>query len=163
LNPTQWTGVVVFGCAALLCARAASISKVGAWGWIAVISFFCLLETVFGWRHRLHDFVISIIAPHGWYPSRRPFQALLLAILLVLFGLVASSLLKLWRKDRKAAVAAFSCLSALCLFLSEAISLHAVDAMLYRPIGPVLAIGWMWVLLASVTIFMAGTTRARKI
>jgi hypothetical protein len=108
-----------------------------------------------GLRHRLHDFVIAEIAPRGWYPSRRPAQALFLVALLLVFGLLARTVVKLRRKDPKAGLAAMCCLAALCLFLAEAISLHAVDAVLYRQIGGVMAIGWLWALLAGITVIAA--------
>jgi len=53
-------------------------------------------------------------------------------------------------------------LPAMCLLLSEAISLHARDKVLYRRIGPRLTIGWPWSLLAGTTMVLAGTVGAQK-
>jgi hypothetical protein len=54
----------------------------------------------------------------------------------------------------------------LWLFTIEAISLHAVDALMYAYIGPVLAIGWAWAALAltiTAAALVAGKIRRESV
>jgi hypothetical protein len=41
-------------------------------------------------------------------------------------------------------VAVIFTLGLLALFAVETVSLHTIDAIFYRPVGPVLLIGWLW-------------------
>lgn len=160
MNPTQLTGLIAFAASTLMCARAASVRGARAWRWLAIASLLFLVEVALGLRHQFHDLVIAEIAPRGWYPSRRPAQALFLLVLFVVFCLLARSAVKLRRVDRKAGLAAMCSLAVLCLFLAEAISLHGIDAVLYRLIGPVMVIGWLWAFLAGITAVAAGRVKA---
>ncbi len=46
-------------------------------------------------------------------------------------------------------IAASLTIIVLALFAIETVSLHAVDAMYYQPIAPILSIGWMWAIAAQ--------------
>jgi hypothetical protein len=155
MNPTQLTGLVMFAASTAMCVRAASNSGTRAWRWLAIVSVGCLLEVALGLRHYLHDLVVYSIAPRGWFASRRPAQVLFIAVLMITFGMLLRSALKLWKTDRKAGLAAICLLAAVGLFLAEAISLHAIDGVLYRKYGPVMAIGWLWAVLAGIIVVTA--------
>ena len=162
-NPTQLTGLIVFALAALACARAA-MPRRGAqgalwWGLAALQSAF-FLEVVFGLRHRSHDAVDSVLQAHGWYASRGTLQIGLIAVALVLAGVCVVALVRLRRIDAAAMVAVIASAVALWLFVIEAISLHAVDALMYTRLGPVMRIGWVWAA-ASALVALAALRAAR--
>jgi hypothetical protein len=56
-----------------------------------------------------------------------------------------------WRQGAGGAarLAASITIAVSALFAIEMVSLHAVDAVFYRPIGPVLMLGWVWVIAAA--------------
>jgi hypothetical protein len=77
------------------------------------------------------------------YSQRGPAQAALLIITVVL-ATVVTRLVVLRMARRRVAIALGSTAALLALFAVETVSLHASDAILYQPIGPVLLIGLLW-------------------
>lgn len=150
INPTQLTGLLVFGCAAIACAIAGRVCSERRWWRLAGVSSVCMLEVALGLRHRAHDLVDSVLQAGGWYGSRSHTQMLLLAIVALLAAGTLAWLLSLRGTAAEIRVSAAASLTALWLFAIEAISLHAVDALMYSLIGPVLVIGWAWAALALV-------------
>ena len=147
-NPTQLAGLFVFGCAAVACAFAAQVCGERRWWRLAAVSAACVLEVALGLRHRAHDLVDAVLQAGGWYAARSHTQVLLLAIVALLAAGTLAWLLSLRGTAVEIRVAAAASIAALWLFTIEAISLHAVDALMYAYIGPVLAIGWAWAALA---------------
>jgi hypothetical protein len=150
INPTQLTGLLVFGIAAIACARAGHVCKERRWWRLAGVSSVCMLEVALGLRHRAHDLVDAALQAGGWYDSRSQAQVLLLAAVALLAAVTLVWLLSLRGTATEIRVGAAASIAALWLFGIEAISLHAVDALMYTLIGPVLAIGWAWAALALV-------------
>lgn len=150
INPTQLTGLLVFGGAAIACAFAAQVCGERRWWRLAAVSSVCMLEVAVGLRHRAHDLVDSVLQAGGWYESRSQAQVPLLVIVALLAAGTLAWLLSLRGTAAEIRVAAAASMAALWLFGIEAISLHAVDALMYAYIGPVLAIGWAWAALALV-------------
>ena len=150
IDPTQLTGLLVFGCAALACAFAGRVCSERRWWQLAGVSSVCMLEVAFGLRHRAHDLADALLQAGGWYDARSPAQVLLLAIVALLAAGTLGWLLSLRGTTAEIRVGAAASMAALWLFGIEAISLHAVDALMYTHIGPVLAIGWAWAALALV-------------
>lgn len=150
IDPTQLTGLLAFGCAALACAFAGRVGRERRWWGLAGVSSVCMLEVALGLRHRAHDLVDSLLRAGGWYDARSPAQVLLLAIVALLAAASLGWLTSLRGTAAEVRVGAAAGMTALWLFGIEAISLHAVDALMYARIGPVLAIGWSWAALALV-------------
>ena len=152
MNATQLTGIVAFGAAALLCFRA-------RWVQIGAINAVLAIECVFGLRHRIHDLAVHLMGP--LYADRGSVQILLMGLILAL--LAGSGMLLLLSKRRLAPAHVTSAtLLAVALFSIEVISLHAVDAVLYRFVGDVMVIGWLWLALALVIAIGALRTKSRK-
>lgn len=152
MNATQLTGIVAFGAAALLCFRA-------RWVQIGAINAVLAIECVFGLRHRIHDLAVHLMGP--LYADRGSVQILLMGLILAL--LAGSGMLLLLSKRRLAPAHVTSAtLLAVALFSIEVISLHAVDAVLYRFVGDVMVIGWLWLALALVIAIGALRAKSRK-
>lgn len=167
INPTQWLGLCAFAVAAAACVRAAR--RCGRpWTGLAWWQAACAAEVVIDLRQRVHGGVDAWLAAHGAYATRLPLQVGLLA--LALSGMAGG----VWwaaagaRRDGPAqslsqslslflalTLARAASTAAVMLFVVESISLHAIDALMFTPIGPVLAVGWMWTAAAVVIIAAA--------
>jgi hypothetical protein len=155
INATQLAGLLAFGAASLACARAARARQQRLWLKLAAISTGFALEAVLGLRHRLRGAVDIWLQGEGLYDSRTPAQIGLLVLCALLLAWAVWGLAGLRRAGPHARVAATACAVTLCLFVIEAISLHGVDALMYANIGPVLAVGWVWMVLAGTTAWAA--------
>ena len=128
MDATQWAGVISFGLASLICL----VTACRPWPLLSMANACFAAECALGLRHGLHNAVAAAMA----------------------LGLGIASLLR-QRTDKagrpRNAAATTTLLSAL-LFVLETISLHDIDAVLYRPAGGLLVIGWLWLLLGAVTV-----------
>lgn len=148
--------------AALCAARRKAVPSgpaAATWRWISALQFLYVLEIWFGARHAAHDMANAVLRAMGWYAGRSDIQMVML-FATVLIGMVVS--LVMWRShwwSRQANVRAklaWVCTAAiLLLFLVETISLHAIDRVLYRPVGPVLLIAYAWVANAIAVTWLA--------
>lgn len=141
MNATQLVGIIAFGGAALLCFRV-------HWGLIGTINALLTLECVFGLRHRIHDVAVQMMG--SLYGERAGVQITLISIALALLGGSAKLLLRRWHQLPSPVVTATTLL-AIALFSIEIVSLHAVDAVVYRHVGGVMVIGWLWLFLGLAT------------
>lgn len=152
VNPTQLTGLVSFFAAALACLIAArrSGSETRVWYLLAFINSLFALETMIGLRHRAHDFVNSVLIAHGRYATREPAQEMMV-IAFATLGLTSMVLFLVRRRVRAGAarLAVAATIGILAVFAIETVSLHALDAVFYHPVGPVLAIAWLWLMAAA--------------
>lgn len=159
-NPTQAAGLIGFGLAAAAAGLAARRTSIGTgrrgWRAIAALQALCVAEVLIGFRHRAHDLVGVALQLHGTYGARVPLQQ---ELLIAALALGAATLLGLWWLTRREPVplriAAIATALGLGLFAIEAISLHAVDAVMYRSIDGLLLIGACWLALAAFVIAAA--------
>lgn len=145
MDATQWAGVLSFGLASAVCL----VTACRPWPLLAIVNGCYAAECVLGWRHGLHN--AAIAAMGEYYSGRTSIQMVLIAIAL---GLGAIFILAR-RTDpagRARTAAATATLVTALLFILETISLHDVDAVLYRPVAGLLIIGWLWLLLGGATI-----------
>ncbi len=152
MDATQWAGLVAFGSAAAACLSL----RVPSGRILAAVNGCLAAECALGFRHGIHDRVIALLG--DYYPERQPFQ-IALVLIAALTGLIL--LARRWRGARKTSVnvSLIATGAALLLFAVETISLHALDRLLYRPAGPVLFIGWLWIATGSLTMVSAITRR----
>jgi hypothetical protein len=154
VNWTQFVGLVAFCLAGL----SAFIASIGArsrsprlsslWRWIGIFQLLYFSEIVWGGRHFTHDLVNLTLRTYGLYQDRTLIQAVLLAGI-TLSGCLIVMLLRRWfDQDRlkcKFTRAAIFCTAALLLLFSvETISLHAIDDVLYRSLGPLVLVAYLW-------------------
>lgn len=142
MDATQLAGLLAFGSAALACL----VSPAPASLRLALINACFAAECALGWRHRVHDQAITLLG--DYYKERNPLQiALTAAALLAAIALLAKATRRMRREASPTPMLATGL--ALALFAIETISLHAIDRLLYHPMGPLLAIGWLWIALGS--------------
>lgn len=166
LNSTQVAGVTAFAVAALATAAAffseprARRSARRGWAVIGAIHLLLAIEVVAMLRHRIEGDVGDWLRTAGEYSGRRPGQ---LVVILFMVGVAIVVARRLLRRAPSARLAAAlgATLALLTLFAVESISLHQVDAIFYRPVGPILIVGWLWIACAAVTTFAAGLIHRR--
>jgi hypothetical protein len=154
-NPTQISGVLAFAAAAGACAWAARRTRERAavpWRWLAVANAGFTAEIVLGLRHEVHGAVDALLQANGWYAQREPLQQGLLVVALLAGGAGLVALLRACRSQRAAAPAVLASGVVGALFALELISLHAIDALLYRRIGPLMLIALLWAACAAVVV-----------
>jgi len=166
-NPTQFTGVLAFAAAILACLFAASRSRkrdAHVWTCLAIIYFLLLIEVLLGLRYRIRDFANDFLMVRGLYnDDRRVPQEAADLLLGSLAAWLVTMPLFFWRiGDFFVRVAVSITIALLGLFAIETVSLHAIDAILYRPIGGVVTIGWMWAAAAIGVCLIAMQASRRK-
>lgn len=168
LSPNWLTRTSVAGLSAFFIA---AVSSAGAWSqirirsslraghapeearlaaWLTVLETFLFLDMLFNWRWALHTHLMRLAMIYGRYEQRQYVQmaALVLLIALVIY---AVRLMARKQRSRAGAVAACSGLATLACWFLEIISLHVIDAVLYRRIGGFMVIAFIWLAL-GVTI-----------
>jgi hypothetical protein len=147
-NPTQIVGVLSFTAATITCMIAAHRSARDAriWKILALINCLIVVEICIGLRHRVNGFSESLLKVDGLYPKMHGEIQEIIIIVIGTVGLIIAALFLFWRSVARGAarIAASITVAVLALFAIETISLHALDAIFYRHIGPVLMIGWLW-------------------
>ena len=149
INTTQAAGLLAFIPAAAAAGGAYwAIGREGRaprryWGAMAAIQLILTIEIMGSFRHQLNLVIGGWLQADGLYGERRPAQAAVIVATLLL-ALALTALVVRNAPTRAQALAAGATAGAVIVFAIECISLHAVDAYFYRPVGPIMAIGWLW-------------------
>jgi hypothetical protein len=156
-NPTQLTGVLAFSVATIACAIASRRTQGRdrrLWTLLAALNFLFFVEIFAGFRHRIHDLADGLLMTSGLYDERHGPQEMIVMSVGVIAVVFVSLPLLLRRNSTTARLATSITIALFVLFAIEMVSLHAIDAVLYRFIGPVYLIGWMWAA-AAIAICLA--------
>ena len=149
INSTQTAGLLAFVPATVIAAIAFWRSRHGGWArggpWapITAVHASFAIEVIAGGRHRLNSALGSWLKADGLYDDRRTAQAVLIIVAVLLAALLLGHMARK-ASTRLQSLAIGATGAAALLFVVESISLHAIDAALYRFVGPVLLIGWLW-------------------
>ncbi|MDO6414822.1 hypothetical protein Q4F19_10565 [Sphingomonas sp. BIUV-7] len=165
INSTQAAGLLAFvpaASAAALAFRAAGPGRLRerrTWAVIAAIHMLFAVEVVAMTRHHIVGAIDAWLIGAGLYSERRPAQAVMLLVVVLS---AAAAMFAVMRRatTRRSSIAVGATAALATLFLIESVSLHAVDALLYHPAGPVLLIGWLWLVCGWTTVAAAGSGRA---
>lgn len=159
-NPTQVLGVISFATATIACLSAVWTSAIRdrrTWKVLAFMNGLFLIEVVVGLRFRILELSRASLKAEGLYYQLHGgiqkvtvFSIATLALVSVILALILRPF-----AGTSARVAVSMTIIVLALFATEAISLHELYAVLYRPIGPVAVIGWLWAVAAAGTALAA--------
>ena len=156
LTPTRATGIVAYGVAMVCCGLAwARTRRLRAPSQLAAlltaIEGALVLDMVFNWRWMIHQQLMDFAQRRNEYEIRRSPQLIAIAILavLLLVGLLAA--LRILRGRAGALFAVSGVLLSLVLWCTEVISLHAMDHVLYHPLGPWMIVCLVWVFAGLMT------------
>ena len=156
LTPTRAVGLGAYGlglaCSAIAWARSRAAnggSRLAAW--LTALESLLLVDMAVNGRWRLHDLLAGAAQQRHEYDLRRLPQSILVAVLIgVLFaGLIIA--LRFCRARIGALLAVSGALLSLVSWCIEVVSLHAVDAVLYRRVGIVMAISFVWIFACLLT------------
>jgi hypothetical protein len=163
LDATQIIGMAGFGLATFLCAWRSGPkpfrSDAAQWRILAAVTAVLVIEIVAGLRYRIHDLAEMLLLDQSLYEARRPWQlAMTVVALTALIASVSAARFRIQSAGLASAV--MGVCFAVSIFVIEAVSLHAVDAVLYHPLGPVNVIALFW-LAASAWISLAALKSTR--
>jgi hypothetical protein len=162
-TPTRATGLVAYGTAVTCCAIA-WVRKKGRHGSSQLVASLTLIESAllvdmaFNLRWMLHALVGDFAQRHHEYEVRRVPQLIALTILAGLLLLGLGGISRLFRGRIGALLAVSGVLLALVSWSTEVVSLHAVDHVLYQPLGDLfpplgslMAVTIIWILASLMT------------
>jgi hypothetical protein len=159
-SPTRAVGLTAYTASLLACAsRWARYRKRDffhrLYGVLAGVQLFLLLDMAFDWRWKLHDMGARLATELGVYGERRMPQTLALMVLSLALVLVFAWVFCRFRRRIGVALMLAGTLFSLGLWCLECVSLHAVDAVLYRMVGAVMRVSLVWICVAFVTCWGA--------
>ena len=123
---------------------------------LAVLLVVLAIDVVWGGRYQVHNLVGQWLQQTGQYAQRQTLQAALLGAGLLVLGLALwGTLVATKGCAQPLRWAALCALGLLAVFGVEMVSLHGIDAVMYRQLGPLKAVGWLWLLGAFPVGWMA--------
>ncbi|MEO7728428.1 MAG: hypothetical protein ABIS45_14330 [Burkholderiales bacterium] len=153
-NATQLIGILSFATATIACliaARRSEFRDARVWKWLALAQFILVIEILAGFRHRISDFARKVLTHEGLYTQAHGKWQETVIISTAMIAFIVLMIILFWRRGAGLAprIATVFTIAVLALFAIETVSLHALDAVYYRPIGPVLMIAWLWAATAA--------------
>jgi uncharacterized membrane protein YGL010W len=121
------------------------------WKLLALINFLFPIEIICGFRFLIHGLATTMLQTEGLYARMHGGIQEIINILIAIIALIFVTLLLFRRQvaGGAARVAVSITIVVVALFAIETVSLHALRAVIYQPIGPVLMIGWLWAIAAA--------------
>jgi hypothetical protein len=152
--PSDLVGLLAFSAALIACLIAAQRSETrGArtWNVLALINFLFDIEIYFGSRYRITELAKTLLKTEDLYAELHGSVQEVIIIAVAAIAFIIVTLFLFWRPiaGSAARVATSITIAVLALFVIETISLHELDAIFYRPIGPLLMLGWVWGIAAT--------------
>lgn len=162
LNATQLAGIFVF----MLPAVFFILRKRQKDSQLFFLGFFYLFlvaEVIMGNRHLLSETLSSFSADSWLYNNRRGIVAVIIISALALFAATTLYYIAKLRSHPVNRISLMIACLTLALFILETASIHQIDAIFYKPMGPILLIGWLWLLLGSAATLTAFASRNLKV
>jgi hypothetical protein len=156
LNPTRAVGLLAYGTATTCCGiawmRAKARHQAGRLpAFLILIESVLLLDIAFNWRWMLHELVMDFAQQRHEYELRREPQFIAVVILVALLLLGMLIVRRFFRGRGGASLVVSGVLLSLVLWCTEVVSLHAVDHVLYHPLGKIMAVSLLWILACLMT------------
>jgi len=163
--PSDLVGILAFSGATVACivaARQSGPRDARTWNTFASINCLFVIEIYLGSRYRITELAKTLLQSEKLYPLLHGWFQEMIIIVIAAMALAFIIWFLSWVSDAGGAVrvAGGITIAVLALFVIETISLHAIDAIFYRPVGPLLMLGWVWAV-AAVGICLAACQRSR--
>jgi hypothetical protein len=156
LNPTRAVGLLAYGTATICCGiawmRAKARHQEGRLpAFLMLIESVLMLDIAFNWRWMLHQLVGDFAQRRHEYELRTEpqFIADVILVALLLLGLLVVR--RFFRGRGGASLAVSGVLLSLVVWCTEVVSLHALDHVLYHPLGKIMAVSLLWILACLMT------------
>ena len=158
---TQYAGLASFSIAAISHLRTGRqpggtdhLTRPWWFGLSAVYVLLCI-ELIANTRHTLLRMIGASIGLGDHYNARRPAQVAMLVLLAILITWLIAKAVPVIRRRPGIGRALMLGFCSAGLFVTEVISLHQLDAIFYVKIGPVMLIGWAWLVLGIIAAAIA--------
>ena len=156
ISPTHEAGIASHLLAAVACGvawtRSRGQNRLTAT--LGLLELFLLFDVEFNWRWILHGFFVKTAMELSVYDERTLPQEVLTALLsIATLVAAATTTWHFWNRPG-ACLAICGGLISAELWVIEVISLHAIDAVLQRMVGPILIIASVWIV--SSALIMLG-------
>jgi hypothetical protein len=169
-TPVKATGMAAYLIASAVCgltaARAPGMRVPRLASILCALDFALFVDITFDLRWKFYAWFKGAAIRHNLYSERSEPQVVALIALAVGLLVLAVRLSRRFASIRGAPLAVFGGLLSIGCWLAELISLHAVDAILYRYIGPLMVVCFVWILACAMTvrgILIAGSDTLRKL
>lgn len=159
INASQTAGLIAFVPAALatfgvfLREGCSARRKRSTWAVIATIYALLSVEMLVDERWRIKGAIDQWLKSSSLYADRRPVQVASLILLAIIAALALGRLIR--AGNDRVRIARLATAALVAVFMVEAVSLHAVDAILFRQVGPVMLIALLWIACGWTTTFAA--------
>jgi hypothetical protein len=120
---------------------------------VACVQLFLLLDILFDWRWKIHEFEDGKASGIGMYQLRRMPQEIASIVLLLGLAFFVIWIIRRFRNRIGAALTMTGTLLSVGLWICEVISFHDTDRILYHSFGGLMAIALLWLSLAAVTCY----------
>jgi hypothetical protein len=110
-----------------------------------------LIDAIFSVRWRIHDLLKDEATSLDLYSERSAPQVIALVLIAVAAGVVVAIVLWRLRGRPSAGLAVGGVIVSLTCWIIEVISLHAVDALLYRTVHGVMRVSIVWIAASLMT------------
>lgn len=140
-------------CALLFAALATAIRRERAW-WgptILLAGMAAVIATDASWI--VHDRVRAMLIADNIYGSHYAIQIAITGAAALLLAAGVATVIRARRGPQRWTW--LGTVALLALFAVQAISVHGVDAVLGRALGPVMVIGWLWAIGAAIVVLAA--------
>lgn len=169
LTPVKASGMAAYLIATLACAamavRSADKRVIRLASILCTLDLALLLDMAFDWRWKLYFSLKGRALSHNWYNERSEPQIAALVIIAAIMLVAAAWLGRRFAPIRGAPLAICGALLSVGCWLTEVVSLHATDAVLYHHSGPLMVVSFAWMLASAMTaagILMAGRHAIHK-
>jgi hypothetical protein len=156
LTPTRSVGIAAYGVAVACCGTASAltrgertVSRIAAW--LTAIEGILLLDMIFNGRWILHQLLLDFAQRWHEYELRRLPQVIAVAMLAEILFIGLFVALRLLQESIGTLLAVLGALLSLVTWCIEVVSLHQVDAVLYHPIGSLMAVSFVWIAACTMT------------
>jgi hypothetical protein len=161
VNWTQCAGLASFGIAGIAHLRtgrqnAGSDQLAKSW-WLSLSALYGVLciELIANTRHTFLRTIGTNTGLANYYDARRPGQVAMVLLLAIVITWLITKAIPVMRRRPGIGWALMLGLCSAGLFLTEVISLHQLDAIFYAKVGPVMLIGWAWLVLGFIAAVIA--------
>ena len=158
ISPTQEAGIASHLLAAVVCgvAWAKSRRQNRMTATLGLLELFLLFDALFNWRWILHGFLVKTAMGLSVYDERTLPQEVFTALLSIATLVAATATTRHSWNRPGACLAICGGLISAELWAIEVISLHAIDAIFERKVGPILVIASLWIV--SSALIMLGVS-----
>ncbi len=159
-NPTQITGLAVYGAAAAAClmrwrsATSRRDDRARFWRGLAIFHGLFFVDILLDVRLRAHD------ALGTWLIAQKHYQLSLEIVLAIAVPILAVLLARKLKLRTAATGLAFAgTVLSTMLYLVEFVSWHYSDRVIYHPVGPIMVIAVGWIVASLVVIAASRMSR----